>query len=69
MALSMTSSTTWALPQLKEDRFELFEAGVRTTLAVRCPLAITFLDGTNKPPSEDELAECFDIEGRLGLFS
>ena len=68
MALSMTSSSNWTLPKLQADRFELFEAGVRTTLAVRCPLAITFLDGTNKPPSKDELAECFDIDGRLGLF-
>ena len=68
MALSMTSSSSWTLPELKEDRFELFEAGVRTTLMVRCPLAITFLDGTNKPPSKDELAERFDVDGRLGLF-
>ena len=68
MALSMTSSSNWTLPKLQADRFELFEAGVRTTLAVKCPLAITFLDGTNKPPSEDELAECFDIDGRLALF-
>ena len=68
MALSMTSSQSWTLPKLQTDRFELFEAGVRTTLAVRCPLAITFLDGTNEPPSATKLADRFDIQGRLGLF-